>query len=199
MASQLRPDDCRLLGFCALTQLAAGDVDRYRATCVDMMRRFGDTHDNAIAHELVEVCTLRADALPDMSRLLGLAQLASTSYPDSIRVLGAAYYRAGQYSEAMQCFEKAAKLNPLRPWGLAFLAMAHQSLGQTDQAHQCLAKATHWLELAKAPAPHDLANDAPKWGGWYEKVNVPIVLAEARRHYRARYSLFGSAAITDSR
>ncbi len=178
-AGQLRPDDCRLAGFCALTQLAAGDIDAYRATCADMMRRFGDTRDKSVAHEIVEVCTLRPDALADMSRLLPLAELASTSYLGSIRVLGAARYRAGQPSAAVQCFDKASALSPPRPLALAFQAMAHQSLGDMAKARECLADATRWVEQANQPDPSDLSNNSPSWGGWYEKVNVPIVLSEA--------------------
>jgi hypothetical protein len=57
--------------------------------------------------------------------------------------------------------------------------MAHQSLGDMAKAHECLADATRWVELANQPDPNDLSNNSPSWGGWYERVNVPIVLSEA--------------------
>ncbi|MEX2114277.1 MAG: protein kinase [Pirellulales bacterium] len=179
-ASQVNPDDCRLIAFRALTQLAVGDNEDYCRTCAEMMNRFGDTRDLSVAHELVVACTLHPDALPDMRPLLNVGRLAATKYVGSVRILGAAHYRAGEFAEALACFEEASKINPPGPWALAFQAMVHYRLGQVEKARHHMAEAARWIDEADHPNPNDLTGERATWGGWYEKVNVPIIMREAR-------------------
>lgn len=113
VASSLSPDDCRLMEFKALMQLAAGEIDAYRTTCADMMWRFGKTQDSAVATTIVDGCVLRPDALSDWNQLVIVGKIATISYFGSVRVLGAAHFRAGQFREAIGCFERAAKVGPL--------------------------------------------------------------------------------------
>jgi tetratricopeptide (TPR) repeat protein len=53
--------------------------------------------------------------------------------------LGAARYRTGQYHEALAALKQAEALDPSAPANLAFLAMTHHRIGQTDQARMALA------------------------------------------------------------
>jgi tetratricopeptide (TPR) repeat protein len=61
--------------------------------------------------------------------------------------LGVARYRAGHWKAAVQALEQSQKL---REGGDAFdwlfLAMAHQKLGDADQARKCYTQAVQWLE-----------------------------------------------------
>jgi Flp pilus assembly protein TadD len=57
--------------------------------------------------------------------------------------LGVAQYRAGQFLEAVKTLTQADRLHVIRaagpqPGDLAFLAMAHYRLGQTEKAHHYL-------------------------------------------------------------
>jgi tetratricopeptide (TPR) repeat protein len=62
---------------------------------------------------------------------------------NSLNTLGVAQYRVGSYAKALETLEQSEKLNaakgPLAE-DLAFLAMAHQQLGHTDQAQATLAR-----------------------------------------------------------
>jgi len=178
--SRLSPDDCRPLEFRALMHLAANEVDAYRATCAELMRRFGNTQNHAIANTVVDACVLRPNALSDMSQLVRVGEVAKTSYFGSIRLLGAAHFRAGHYEQANGFFQDAAKISPLKPCDLAFYAMSLYRLGHAENARLLLASAERWIEEANHPDANDLTAEGPAWGGWYEKVQVPILIDEAR-------------------
>jgi tetratricopeptide (TPR) repeat protein len=85
-----------------------------------------------------------------------------------------------RYREAIDYLEQANRISPLKPRELAFLAMAHHRLGHLDEAQRLLAAAQRWVEDANSPDPNDLSGERPVWGGWYEKVQVPLIVAEAR-------------------
>lgn len=179
-ASALRPHDVRLLEFVAISHLAAGDEPAYRADCEQLVERFGDTPSPTEAHAIVDACILKPNALRDMKRLIPLGRTAATAYLGSVRVLAAAQFRAGAVAEAIACFNQAAKLNSLRPDDLIFLGMAYEMSGQHAAALQSLAAAEEWIVAADQTDRDAMPGSQPTWGGWYEKVNVPILLAEAR-------------------
>ena len=56
--------------------------------------------------------------------------------------LGAAYYRVGRYTEALGWLQDGLRLRPrfstVDPVNVAFIAMAHQRLGQTEEARRQL-------------------------------------------------------------
>ena len=187
-ASDLRPGDGRLLQFAAITQLASGDEVAYRSSCNRLIERFGDTTNPTIAHAIVDACALKSGSLPDMHRLVPLGRLAATAYLGSVRVLGAAHFRAGAFDEAIDCFDRAANFNPLRPDDLVFLSMAHEKSGRRADAVRYLAAAEKWVAAANQPDRDAAIGSQPSWGGWYEKVNVPILLEEARALLRGETS-----------
>jgi serine/threonine protein kinase len=179
-ASALSATDSRLLAFRGLMQLTAGDVAAYRATCAELVHTFGTTHDPIVANDVVDTCIMQAAALSDMQQLVPLAETAKSAYFGSVRILGVANYRAKHYREAIDYLEQANRISPLKPRELAFLAMAHHRLGHLDEAQHLLAAAQRWVEDANSPDPNDLSGERPVWGGWYEKVQVPLIVAEAR-------------------
>lgn len=179
-ASDLQPDDARLLGFEALMYLAADKVEAYRSSCREMIERFGDSTNGHVAHSIIDACVLHPQSLGDMGALEGIGRQAAKNYLGGVRMLGAAYYRMGEFTQAVSCFEESAKFRGLNSWDLSFLAMAHFRLGEVEAATRALEDADRWLKAANNPAPNDPTVDHPTWGGWYEKVQVPIVMREAR-------------------
>jgi serine/threonine-protein kinase len=180
LASALSPGDCRLLGFRSLMQCASKQIDQYRKTCAQLVRAFGQTGDAAVANSVVHACVLHPQAIDDVQALIPLAERAKASYFGSARVLGTAYYRAGRYREAIECFQQASQISPLKPWDLAFFAMTQHRLGHGDDARRILNSAREWIERANNPDPNDLSGANPTWGGWYERVEVPLVVSEAQ-------------------
>ena len=179
VACQISPNDSRLLSYQALARCAAGDHAGYRTACAELIERFGRTSNSAEASDVVTACVLKPDALDDPTQLVPLGRLTTTRYVGSVRVLGTTHYRAGQFQKALRCFEKGSRIAEARPWELLFEAMTRCRLGQTEQAKQCLAAAAQWVERANHPDPDDLTGLQPAWGGWYEKVQVPITMREA--------------------
>ena len=64
-----------------------------------------------------------------------------------------------------------------RGWDWLFLAMAHQKLGQVDEAKNCLKKADEWIEQTNRMISRGSTNP---WIGWYEQIEVEHLLKEAR-------------------
>jgi tetratricopeptide (TPR) repeat protein/tRNA A-37 threonylcarbamoyl transferase component Bud32 len=189
LASDLSPGDCRLLGFRALMQCASGQIEPYRKTCAQLVKTFGQIADRLVANSVVHACVLQPQSLADVQSLIVLAERAKSSYFGSVRVLGTAYYRAGRYREAIECFQQASRITPLKPWELAFLAMSHFRLGHREDARRILDSTLQWIEQANNPDPIELSGAKPAWDGWYERVEVPLIVAEAR-------ALIGSAQIS---
>ena len=75
-ASELAPDDAKLLHLRAMALLGAGDIEGYGKVCLATVERFEKTADAQVAGDVVYYSVLRHDALPDMTRLLPLARFA---------------------------------------------------------------------------------------------------------------------------
>jgi len=180
LASALALDDSDLWRFQALAHLGAEDFDAYRQVCRGMVDRFKDTQDSAVAYDVVDACVLQPDSLDDMSRLIPLATVGARWYVGGIRILGAANYRAGQFNEAIGRYRDASRMTRLRARDWEFLAMAHERLGQVDEARRCLAEAIRWIDEANRQELDDLTGAHPVWEGWHEAIDVPLLLQEAK-------------------
>lgn len=180
-ASDLQLTDAHLWCLRAVAHLGAGDLDDYRVACAAMMERFDRSQEPVLANHVVGTCSLLGDALPDMARLLPLARIAASRHPGNGRILGAALYRAGRYDEAVQNFEKAAKVYPFRASDWSFLAMVHHRQGHSGEARRCLARAERWIESADQVKEDDTGRVQPAWGSWDEKVGFPLLLCEAKQ------------------
>jgi tetratricopeptide (TPR) repeat protein len=91
--------------------------------------------------------------LRDPDKAVELASKAVQLAPkvgDCWRTLGVAHYRAGDWKAAVAALNRSLKLGP---GGGAvdrlFLAMAHQKLGNHDEARKAYAQALAWLEKNK--------------------------------------------------
>ncbi len=77
--------------------------------------------------------------------------------------LGVALYRAGRYREAIETLGRADRTDKISPATLAFLAMAHQQLGQREQAQTDLVRLREILDQprwAKDPETLHLVHEA---------------------------------------
>ncbi len=178
-ACELAPDDTYLWRFRAVADMASGDMDAYRQTCGEMLDRFEGTSDPLAACNLLLACVLRDAAVPDMSRLLPVADVAVQHWHFGTWVRGGALYRAGRDTEAIECFERESDLVHLGALEWCFLAMAHHRLGRSDEARRCLGEASRWIEEANRNTDDDLAQTRPHWSAWWEQVAYPLLLREA--------------------
>jgi Flp pilus assembly protein TadD len=132
------PNDCHLWTFLATAQFMAGDATTYRRTCHSMFERFKNDTDGSHLFNLAWTCTLLPDALPDMQALAPVAQTAAGWWIDSERVLVATHYRVGRYEDALSSLDRLTQVIRPEPAALFFGAMAHQRLGQKEEAQQKL-------------------------------------------------------------
>jgi tetratricopeptide (TPR) repeat protein len=178
-ASELAPDDVSLWRFRAVALVGAADMDAYRQTCQGMLQRFEKTTDSRVAGNVLLVCVLFEDALPDMATLLPLAEVAAPWGHEGAYALGKSLYRVGHYEEALKSLDTAAKISRPEAAEWSFMAMAHQQLGRADVARHCLAQAARWIDEANRQTEDDLSGTLPAWHGWHEPVVCPLLFREA--------------------
>jgi serine/threonine protein kinase/Flp pilus assembly protein TadD len=178
-ARRLMPDQAGIWNREAISQLAAGNRQSYRQLCQEMLDRFSDTQDPLTATDVVDACVLEADAVPDPSQLIPLAQVAARLNRGAGRMVGAASCRAGRYEDAVRQLEDAARLLQPRCREWCFLAMAHEHLGHTAEAERCLKAAARWLAEASQPTTETLQYSQLVWGGFTERYELPLLYAEA--------------------
>jgi tetratricopeptide (TPR) repeat protein len=142
---ELSPNDAFLRYALGIAHLAAGQRDAHRRVCADMLKFCDKTRDPAWADRTLNTALPAADAKADASVLVPLAVRAAGVQPANVRLLGAALYRTGEYEDAVERFNEAAKFMAPRAWDHFFLAMAHHRLGQTEKARAYLALAANQL------------------------------------------------------
>jgi WD40 repeat protein/tetratricopeptide (TPR) repeat protein len=133
----------------AVALVAVGDREGHRRACMRLVQRGGD--DESSLRLVVRICTLAADAVPDLEALVRQAEKAVEANPRSAEdqeMLGALLYRAGKFEPALRRLEEAVRLageNPMaRTW--LFLAMANQRLARGGDAKKWLERAAGWLD-----------------------------------------------------
>ena len=178
-ARRLMPDQAKIRNFEAISQLAAGNSHLYQQLCAEMLDRFAATQDPHSAHDIVFACVLRPDALPDPAKLIPVARVAARLHHGNCRVIGAACCRAGQYEEAVRQLEESAQLYLPRAWEWCFLAMAQHHLGHAEEAQRCLQAAARWIAEADRTTPVDVRHNQLVWGGFTERLEFPLLYAEA--------------------
>jgi tetratricopeptide (TPR) repeat protein/tRNA A-37 threonylcarbamoyl transferase component Bud32 len=163
----------------AIARLGGGDLPAYRRVCGTMRERFGGTKDPYVASTLLDACLTGPDAVEADEGLARLAEVAAPWFKGNERLAGAVAYRRGRYEEAVRHFDEAGKVFALRPWDWLFLAMAHHRLSHADEARRFFDKAVAWMEEADKPGARPGAGPAPRWGDWYERVEVRSLRREA--------------------
>ena len=131
----------------ALCQASAGDVAGYRKTCQAMVEFFADSEKAVELNFAAWTAVLAPDALEDYEPAIQAAQAAvkkSSGDAQYLKTLGAILYRAGQADRAIEELTKLAessneeqsKASPAYGW--YFLAMAHQAVGNINEAEDYL-------------------------------------------------------------
>ena len=135
-AWRLLAHDCRL----------REDFEGFRQACRGLMERFGHTQDPRTADVVAWYCSFLPNTLSDPKGLVQLAEkaVASDGYNGPyLETLGAALYRNARFAEAVEKLNEALRWHeskkPVCTW--LYLALAHQQLGQTQEAHDWLDKA----------------------------------------------------------
>src|SRR5207249_418945 len=118
------------------------------------------------ADRVVWSCLDRSDTLEDMSDLLPLASVACRLYPGASRTKGAALVRAGQYEEALDCFQAASTAHVPHPSDFCFQAIAYARLDRMPEARERLENAIRWIELADRQKLPDIELSKPAWSNW---------------------------------
>src|SRR5262249_11431064 len=149
----------------ALLCLRSGDRKGYQDACAGLAARRRDTWTGQAVNFVAEQCVLGPDALPDAWHAVYLTELAAGNQfarGQAAATRGPALYRAGRLPEAVAALdERLREYDRLaRPQGpnaapvfrreWVYLAMAHQRLGNAEEA-------ARWLERAEdafeRPAP----------------------------------------------
>jgi WD40 repeat protein/Flp pilus assembly protein TadD len=150
------PEDWESWYHAALVHLLRGDADGYRRLCSQALERFDRTDDPFAAVYLAWAGVLDAEAKVDPAALLRLAERAAAADPDSylmLRSLGATLLRAGQPEAAVQRLNQALGVQQQSPATWLLLALAHQRLGQIDEARNRLRQAQRWIDQATPSKP----------------------------------------------
>ena len=131
----------------AIVSLACDDRESYRRTCQDMLDRFGDAGGTVNGARVAWVCSLQPAAGVDLK---AAQKLVDPPFGDLSRAaLAALYYRTGQYSKAVEEFEKegdSTSVPAFRALVWCFRAMAYHRAGAHEQARAWLARADQLVE-----------------------------------------------------
>jgi tetratricopeptide (TPR) repeat protein len=153
----------------AALQLRVGALERYHQHCREMLRRFGETQDPAIAERVAKTCLLAPEGLDDITRPRRLAGHSYRRNPNDewfVLVKGLADYRAGLYKAALDELDQGLKVTrDLSCRALSYLvqSMAYARMGQAVQARQSFHQAIR-IELG---------------GQWHDWMHCQIIRHEA--------------------
>ena len=163
----------------ALAELAAGDEQRYRETCRELLAVDADAPGDL--DFVAWTCVLHPAALDDWEPLPAFVESLEAKAADDpvlLKTIAAAHYRAGQIDEAIGRFlqslrlEQAGRSSPA--YGAYFLAMAHQRGGRDDEARCWLDEANRWADLEWAD---DLDGTEPL--AWNRRLTLNLLRDEA--------------------
>jgi tetratricopeptide (TPR) repeat protein len=157
-AVELKPDELMHHYSVALARLGAGDLSGYRGSCVQLLKRFGQTMEPNAAYWVAWTALLAPQAVKNVDQPINLAEKAVRDDPKNDTyslTFGAALYRAGRIAEAINCLNEvstrweqaktiAGSSTPAYIW--FFLAMAHHQSGHNTEARTCLDKAIECME-----------------------------------------------------
>jgi eukaryotic-like serine/threonine-protein kinase len=150
----LNPNDSLLRSRQILSLVAAGDLDRLRLACFDLLDRFRNTEPFR-AYNLAQSCALARGSAAFHEDLVKLAEIAEQGLSGKewkqyvLNTLGVVLYRAGRFKDAIRRLEEGIRFRKGEslPQDWAFLSMAHGRLGHHDEARR-------WLDRFRSYQPN---------------------------------------------
>jgi tetratricopeptide (TPR) repeat protein len=137
-------------------QLHIGDREGYRRICREMLDRFGQTQDPAIAERVAKTCLLVPDPSLDQALVEKLVERAikGTERHSYCRffcaVKGIAEFRVGRPTQAIDWLTVGSRMGDasaaLRSLSRLFTSMAYHQLGRAEDARRALAQARDLIE-----------------------------------------------------
>jgi len=172
-AVETKPDNLYLRYLQILCLLEDGNCPAYQRAAAQLLEKFGTVTSPWEANWVASHCVLAADALPDLSAPVRMAEVALAAFGPSekrnaLGTLGAALYRAGRFAEAIGRLEESVRerggVGVPQDW--AFLAMAHWRKANG-------AAARRWLDKLRSYKPGATSGFVP------EVVEIGILRSEA--------------------
>lgn len=157
---QSRPASSDESGEYAFLLLLLDDTKGYQQFCQDLIAHADDPEDDSAAFQMVRTFAAGPEDAVDASHLLQWANQAvegASNHPWNWHGLGLVQYRAGKYALAIEALRKS-NVNwkvPEMAQNWLVLAMAHQRLGQVDDAHRCLETAREQIEQVQPNKPDE--------------------------------------------
>jgi tetratricopeptide (TPR) repeat protein/serine/threonine protein kinase len=164
---------------------AAGDVEGYRRTCRELLRRLVVTDWPSGAEFTAKVCLLLPDALStaDLDRVQNMAERADAGAEKNrqyaLFARGLAEYRAGRHADAVKLMQRQPPNVNGFHWDatkFAVQAMAYHRLGQAREAEAALTNAKTII-MAKMPDPARFRLFGA--GDWHDWLHAQILCREA--------------------
>ena len=161
-------------------QLAQGDVKNYRASCLQLIHRFGDAPFPEYARVVARVCTLVPDAVAEYAPLLRSSELLVKNEKvttGDLEMRAIVLYRNSQLEEARQQLDAAVKANTsgITVEALLYLAMIQHRLGQRQQAQDSMEKIRRWFDRNRA----ELNDSASRSFDWRSRLKLSLLRREA--------------------
>jgi WD40 repeat protein/serine/threonine protein kinase/tetratricopeptide (TPR) repeat protein len=161
----------------ACLRLLQGDTRGYRCLCGQLLERIGGTKESfsgLYAYTASRTVLLNPSSGIDPGQSLCWAEASIPGDPKSVcalHVLALAHYRAGQFDRAIQRSGESLQADPR--WGgtalnWLLLAMAHERLGQHEEARQWTKKIVQWQagidgEKQQRDVPYPPQMPLPDW------------------------------------
>ncbi|MCO6457234.1 MAG: protein kinase [Pirellulaceae bacterium] len=175
--------DADLLGLkyrLALLRLREQDLAGYQALCQELLSEHGATGDSRLANTVAWTCCLGPSAVDDPHRVVVVAERAvgETPVAERLSTLGAALYRAGRYTEALQTLGESIRLQRRGGWpqDLAFVALSHAALGDSQSAGEYRGRVESWLDQQRQLADRGSTTD-PLYT-WSTRLELQSLLRE---------------------
>jgi serine/threonine protein kinase len=135
----------------AALKLRMGDLEGYRSLCAEMLERAGEADGEYVAATVARACSLLPNPANDTEAPLALGRFAASKFPQdfsSVLACGAAEFRAGMLRESIDTLTLARYLGDgfRRAQACLFLAMAHQTVGDSQRAREALKEAVQLLD-----------------------------------------------------
>lgn len=186
-AVELQPGNVALWRFLAVSQIAARDDEGYRQLCTSLLKLFWGTQDRKEACNVLQVCSLKPDALENFDQLEPLLSVAEPDWHFGTWTRAGALYRMGRIEESLHLMESVAEVYRPTAWDWAFRSMANSRLKHMAEAQRCLDEARRWIQFANERRDENLSRAQPAWGAWDEQVQFPLLIEEAETLLRSSF------------